>query len=328
MSVRPTSPVLRRAYADGPCGQVHYYDAGGAGVPLVLLHQSPTSAIDFAGTFPAFAAAGVRVVAPDLPGMGMSDTPPAPPTIEDFAEAVFAVMDTAGLACAAILGHHTGAQVALAMAVARPERVDRLILYGAPVMDAEQRQEHWRRIVPPERDAGAFRPKPGGEHLTAIFARLEALFGLEVAQRMLISRLLAGPQLWYGHNAAFTHDMSPNLVASRQPLLLVSHDGEMLDANTRAAGRLRPDAELAALPLQCANAMDADPAGFVAVVVADLVRNGRQVDRNPDPSAAAALHLGERAGSAEGLGDGGAPPRPNAPQADNLLDASPDVYNR
>ena len=282
--MRPSSPALRRAYADGSSGQVHYYDGGGAGLPLVLLHQSPTSAIDFAGTFPAFAAAGVRVVAPDLPGMGMSDTPPAPPTIEDFAEAVFAVMDAAGLACAAVLGHHTGAQVALAMAVAQPERVERLVLYGAPVMDAEQRQDHWRRIVPPERAAGAFRPKPGGEHLTAIFARLEALFGLEVAQRMLISRLLAGPQLWYGHNAALTHDMSPNLVGARHPLLLVTHDGEMLDANTRAASRLRPDAELAVLPLQAANALDADPVAFVAVVVANLTGTGRQADRSPMPT--------------------------------------------
>ena len=326
--MRPSSPALRRAYADGPSGQVHYYDGEGAGVPLVLLHQSPTSAIDFAGTFPAFAAAGVRVVAPDLPGMGMSDTPPAPPTIEDFAEAVFAVMDAAGLACAAILGHHTGAQVALAMAVAQPERVERLVLYGAPVMDAEQRQDHWRRIVPPERDAGAFRPKPGGEHLTAIFARLEALFGLEVAQRMLISRLLAGPQLWYGHNAALTHDMAPNLAASRQPLLLVTHDGEMLDANTRAASRLRPDADLATLPLQTGNALDADPAAFVAEVVVYLTRTRRQVDRNTYQSGDAATHLNEQTGSAEGLGDGGDLPGTNAPQADNLLDALVDVYNR
>ena len=252
--------------------------------PLVLLHQSPTSAIDFAGTFPAFAAAGVRVVAPDLPGMGMSDAPPAPPTIEDFAEAVFAVMDAAGLACTAVLGHHTGAQVALAMAVARPERVERLVLYGAPVMDAAQRQAHWRRIVPPERDAGAFRPRSGGEHLTGIFSRLEGMFGLEVAQRMLISRLLAGSELWYGHNAALTHDMSPNLLAARQPLLLVTHDGEMLDANTRAAGRLRPDADLVTLPLQAANALDADPAAFVAAVVANLSRTGRQADRKPAPT--------------------------------------------
>ncbi len=270
MSVHPSAPDLRRAYADGPCGQMHYYDAGGAGLPLVLLHQSPTSAIDFADTFAAFAAAGVRVIAPDLPGMGMSDAPPSPPTIESFAEAVFAVMDAAALGSAAILGHHTGAQVAAAMAVARPARVQRLILYGAPVMDAAELQEHWRRIVPPEREAGAFRAKAGGAHLSELFVRLEALFGIKVAQRMVISRLLAGPLLWYGHNAALTHDMAPNLAASRQPLLLVTHPGEMLDAHTRAAARLRPAAELATLPLRCPNAMDADPAAFVEAVVGFL----------------------------------------------------------
>lgn len=266
MSVHPTSPRPKRAYADGPSGQLHYYDAGGVGVPLMLLHQSPTSAIDFANTFPAFAEAGVRVVAPDLPGMGMSDAPPSPPTIEDFAQAVFAVMDAAGLARVAVLGHHTGAQVAMAMAVEQPARIRRIILYGAPVMDEAQLLDHWRKIVPPEREAGAFRPVSGGAHLSDIFRRLEALFGLDVAQRMVISRLLAGPELWYGHNAALTHDMSPNLTVSRHPLLLVTHKGEMLDANTYAAKLLRPDAQLVALPVQCANVMDADAWAFVAVV--------------------------------------------------------------
>ncbi len=261
----PTAPKLRRAYADGPSGQVHYYD-GGDGRPLLLLHQSPTSAIDFADTFEAFAAADMRVIAPDLPGMGMSDTPLTPPTIDDFAQAVFAVLDAAEVACAAVLGHHTGAQVAMAMAVARPERVGRIVLYGAPVMDETNLRAHWRAIVPRERGGGAFVPEPNGSHLSVLFCRLEAVFGLRVAQRMVISRLMAGPQLWYGHNAALTHDMSPNLSADRHPLLLITHEGEMLDAETRSAQTLRPDAELARLPVRCANAMDADPGAFVAVV--------------------------------------------------------------
>ena len=76
---------------------------------------------------------------------------------------------------------------------------------------------------------------------------------------MVISRLLAGPSLWYGHNAALSHDMAPALTADRHPLLLITHDGEMLDANTRAAHALRPDAEFVDLPARCAVAMDADP---------------------------------------------------------------------
>ena len=78
--------------------------------------------------------------------------------------------------------------------------------------------------------------------------------------------------------------MSPNLMAARQPLLLVTHQGEMLDANTRAAGRLRPDAELVVLPLKAANAMDADPVAFVAAVVANVVRSGRQAGRSLGPT--------------------------------------------
>ncbi len=269
----PSSPRLRRAYADGPGGQVHYYDSGGPGAALLLLHQSPTSAIDFADTFPHFVAAGFRVVAPDLPGMGMSDAPAEPPSIADYAAAAFAVLDHAGVEKADVVGHHTGAQVAAAMAAVRPERIGRLALYGVPVMEEAQRQSHWQAIVPRERDGGAFIPESGGEHLSALFQRLEALFGPTTAQRMVISRLLAGPSLWYGHNAALSHDMAPALTGNRHPLLLITHEGEMLDANTRAAHALRPDAELLVFDTRCAVAMDADPAGFVAAVTRFLGRD-------------------------------------------------------
>ena len=156
----PSSPRLRRAYADGPGGQVHYYDSGGLGAALLLLHQSPTSAIDFADTFPHFVAAGFRTVAPDLPGMGMSDAPAEPPTIAEYAAAMFAVLDHAGVEQADAVGHHTGAQVAVAMAAAQPERIGALALYGVPVMEDEQRQSHWQAIVPRERDGGPSPPSP------------------------------------------------------------------------------------------------------------------------------------------------------------------------
>jgi len=268
--MHPSAPQLRRAYADGPQGQIHYYDAEGAGRPLLLLHQSPTSAIDFADTFPAFVAAGFRIIAPDMPGMGMSDAPPEPPVIDDFARAALAVLDHAGVDQADIVGHHTGAQVAIALADLAPDRVGRLALYGVPIMSREEMGSWWEMIVPREREDGAYRPEPGGGHLAELFTRLEPMFGLKVAQRMVISRLLAGPTLWYAHNAALSHDMSPAFAANRHPLLLITHTGEMLDRHTHAAAALRPDATLAILPISQAPAMDVDPEGFVAAVASFL----------------------------------------------------------
>jgi len=273
--MHPTAPSLRRAYADSPTGQIHYYDAGGAGRPLLLLHQSPTSAIDFADAFPAFGAAGFRVIAPDMPGLGMSDAPSEPPVIADFVSAALAVLDHAGVAEVDIVGHHTGAQVAVGLANRAPGRVGKLALYGVPIMTPQALRAFWEMVVPAERADGVFRPQPGGAHLADLFKRLEPLFGPEVANRMVISRLLAGPTLWYAHNAALSHDMTPDFLRVKHPMMLMTYPGEMLDANTHAAAALRPDAALVVLPISKGPAMDVDPEGFVAAVASFLSTSGK-----------------------------------------------------
>jgi pimeloyl-ACP methyl ester carboxylesterase len=273
--MHPSAPRLKRAYADGPAGsavegQVHYYDAGGTGRPLLLLHQSPTSAIDFADAFPYFLAAGFRVIAPDMPGLGMSDAPREPPVIADFVSAALAVLDHAGVVRADIVGHHTGAQVAVGLADRAPERVGKLVLYGVPIMSPDALRAFWEMVVPAEKEDGVFRPQSGGGHLSDLFKRLEPLFGLEVANRMVISRLLAGPTLWYAHNAALSHDMTSAFLRIRHPVMLMTYPGEMLDANTHAAAALRPDAVLTILPISKGPAMDVDPEGFVSAVTGFL----------------------------------------------------------
>jgi pimeloyl-ACP methyl ester carboxylesterase len=256
--MHPSGPRLRRAYASARTGQVHYYDGGGdggdgggGGKPLLMLHQSPTSAIDFAAMFPLLAQAGIRVIAMDLPSMGMSDAPPWPPTIDDFADAALAVLDHAGVGQADVFGFHTGVQVGLAAAVKHPQRFRRLVFYGSPLMSATELREWWNRIVPREREAGAFIPQPGGAHLSSLFQRLEGVFGIEAAQSMVLSRLMTGPYLWYGHNAALSHDMAPALAGCTHPMLLITHEGEMLDAMTRATKAAPPDAILVDLGVRC-----------------------------------------------------------------------------
>ena len=118
----------RRAYAQGPFGQVHFHEAGPAnGVPLVLLHQAPVSARQFEPVYARLAARGVRAIGVDMPGFGFSDPTPFVPGIEDYARAIPAVLDALGLAKASILGHHTGALVATEVALQFPGRIDRLV---------------------------------------------------------------------------------------------------------------------------------------------------------------------------------------------------------
>lgn len=246
---------------------MHYYDAGGDGAPLLMLHQSPTSAVDFAAMFPHLAQAGIRVVAMDSPSMGMSDAPPWPPTIEDFADAALAVLDHAGVRTTDVFGFHTGVLVGLAAAVKHPDRFRRLAFYGSPLLDPQERHEWWNRIVPPERDAGAYIPEAGGAHLVKLFSRLEAVFGIDAAQSMVLSRLMTGRYLWYGHNAALTYDMAPVLDACTHPMLLITHEGEMLDAMTRKTHAAKPDATLVDLGVRCRIALFEEPERLSGVVV-------------------------------------------------------------
>jgi pimeloyl-ACP methyl ester carboxylesterase len=74
------------------------------------------------------AAAGHRVIAPDLPGFGEApETSPLAPW-----EDVLATMDAAGVQRAALAGVSFGGAVAERVAVVAPERVTRLAVFSAP----------------------------------------------------------------------------------------------------------------------------------------------------------------------------------------------------
>lgn len=99
------------------------------GPPVVLLHGFPDSAALWRHQVAALAAAGHRVLAPDLRGSGASSRPSAvadyvmPRLVED----VVAVLDAAGVPRAAVVGHDWGSALAWATAMAVPERVRALV---------------------------------------------------------------------------------------------------------------------------------------------------------------------------------------------------------
>lgn len=72
---------------------------------------------------------GWNVLAPDLPGHGKSAGDP-PGTVQAAAEFVLALMDAAGLARVAIVGHSLGSLIALEVAGRAPERISHLVLAG------------------------------------------------------------------------------------------------------------------------------------------------------------------------------------------------------
>ena len=76
-----------------------------------------------------FAHHGYGVLAPDLPGHGRS-AGPALPSIAEMADWTIALLSTAGVEKAYLVGHSMGSLIALEAAARHPERVSALGLIG------------------------------------------------------------------------------------------------------------------------------------------------------------------------------------------------------
>ena len=255
-----------KGYAPTPMGQVHYRDVG-QGPPVLLLHQTPWFMVQYAEVQNHMKTLGVRAIAPDTPGFGMSDAPTKPPTIPDYADNLVALLDYLKIRKIAVAGHHTGADIAVAFAARHPDRVSALIIHGTPLYTAEERAE---RLARPHRDQSMY---ADGRQLTSIFQSIVRITGeapnnLKSVTWSTIANLLAGESEGLGHVAAFSYDMEPDLRAVKAPGLILSDAGDMLRAMDDKAIKLRPDFARQTFSQESAHALMNDPKRWAEIVAA------------------------------------------------------------
>ncbi len=119
----------------GP-GAAHVERYGHGGAPIILLHGFGTCTFLWRHVAPALAESGHTAYALDLFGHGESDrTPDADFGIAAQAEYLDAAMTALRLARATIVGVDLGGDVALRLAVTRPDRVAKLVLINVPAFD-------------------------------------------------------------------------------------------------------------------------------------------------------------------------------------------------
>ena len=128
---------MHRRFLDTSDGQIHYVTAG-VGRPVLLLHQTPRSWDEYRDVIPILAKER-RVIAMDTIGYGESYKPPGRSDIEDYARGAAALLDGLGVASTAVVGHHTGAVIAMELAASLPDRVERLVLSSCPFVDSADR---------------------------------------------------------------------------------------------------------------------------------------------------------------------------------------------
>ncbi|MEM8587612.1 MAG: alpha/beta hydrolase [Pseudomonadota bacterium] len=269
--------TIERGFVSLPHGQIHFRRAGieGDRLPLVMIHASPGSSKQLAGLIQALA--GDRLVlAPDTAGNGDSDP---------LAVLQPSINDLAMLACEAInrsldgrfqlYGSHTGASIAMEIAIAHPEQVDALVLDGIGLYAADAQAEILERYA---REIG---PDLEGTHLMKVwhFCRDQFLFwpyynrtatgrlpnGLPHADTLhdfVVEVLKAVRSYHKSYRAAFRHPKRERLPQLTVPTLVASSPSDMLHEFADEVAALVPGAQRATLPTWDDAAYDAKAADF------------------------------------------------------------------
>jgi len=114
---------------------LHVAEAGpDTGSPTLLLHGFPEFWYGWRHQIGPLAASGLRVIAPDQRGYGLSDKPDGLDAyhLDRLAGDVIALADAYGFAKVRLVGHDWGGLVAWWVASHYPERIERLAILNAP----------------------------------------------------------------------------------------------------------------------------------------------------------------------------------------------------
>jgi pimeloyl-ACP methyl ester carboxylesterase len=125
-------PELREGFAQVGDVTLHYVEAGD-GPLVVLLHGFPEFWYGWRLQIAELAAAGFRVVAPDMRGYNLSSRPSGIPAYgaAKVADDIRGLIDALGAESAMLVGHDWGGTIAWTIAMNHPEIVDRLVILDA-----------------------------------------------------------------------------------------------------------------------------------------------------------------------------------------------------
>lgn len=125
-------PDVREGYAEVGDVELHYVEAG-EGPLLILLHGFPEFWYGWRQQIEPLAAAGFRVVAPDMRGYNLSTRPEAVDAYDTatLTADIRGLVEERGAESALLVGHDWGGSVAWATAMAYPDVVTRLVILNA-----------------------------------------------------------------------------------------------------------------------------------------------------------------------------------------------------
>jgi pimeloyl-ACP methyl ester carboxylesterase len=203
----------------------------GEGPVAVLVHGLSGNWQNWLQTIPALVDAGHRAIAFDLPGFGHSQMPDEAISIPSYGRAIDRVLDGLGVCGAvAVVGSSMGGFIAAEVAIAQPDRVERLVLVSAAALWNEEARA--RPLVAASKVSRFYAPLiVSGWQLVARLPRLrnEALRGAGIRNTAAISpplayELLSGagkPGFIDALQALYDHRIRDSLTEIACPTLVV-----------------------------------------------------------------------------------------------------------
>jgi pimeloyl-ACP methyl ester carboxylesterase len=237
---QPAVVNVRRSYAESRFGQIHLstaYPSGGGfdeRLPVVCLHHGGGSGRLFA---PMLRELGQdrSVYAPDLPGHGSSDAPAAKVPVAELAGAVGDFLDSLRLRAVDVFGYQLGALVTAELAIARPQQIRRVVLWGATVYSPQERASLLQNATTPgsREDGGDV-----AEEWQRMLQRRGANVPPAALAEELGDRLRAGASATRALAAAIEYPTLERLPLVKQPALVLRLRDESWDHAPRVRAAL------------------------------------------------------------------------------------------
>jgi pimeloyl-ACP methyl ester carboxylesterase len=258
------TPAVRFAYADTSRGQVHYASCGPADAPAVLLfHQTPRSWDEYREVLPLLGRTHLSIA---MDTIGFGHSAPAPDhSIETYADVAVEFARVLGLARVTVVGHHTGALVAIEVAARAPGLVSGLVLSSAPYYDATARAKSGHKAID---DAGF---QPDGSHLLRLWQNRAPYYPADqpdLLPRFVRDALAAGDGAVDGHLACHRYSIEERSPLVKCPVLCIGASADPFAfPNTRSVAAGFADARTAVIEGGMVPLMEHRP-GDVAQLIA------------------------------------------------------------
>jgi pimeloyl-ACP methyl ester carboxylesterase len=237
---QPAVVHVRRSYAESRFGQIHLWTAYPSGggfderVPVVCLHHAGGSGRLFASMLREVGH-DRSIYAPDLPGHGSSDAAGTKLSVADLAAAIGDFLDSLRLRAVDLFGYQLGALLTAELAIARPQQIRRVMLWGAPCYSPQERASLLQSAsTPGTRDDGS----DVAEEWRRMLERRGANVPPAALAEELGDRLRAGANGTRALAAALDHPTLERLPLVKQPSLVLRLKDEFWDQAPRVRAAL------------------------------------------------------------------------------------------